>query len=227
MTYSTPGPSRSVMFPADFFDRPAYRRLARKWPLALAWWMRLVLVAREALFKGQLLVGGQPLSLEDLVEVDPAGIDPDFLAALVAEGWLVGDDDALAIARWSEWYRPPSRMPEAEAERSKTRRDAAKSDSTEERPEADRSPTVADRSPTVADRRRPHPAEPSLQPSAEPVRSDPKPSSSSNPGTKPTTREKPKAVLNGSAVSPLPGLNSEALARVEQVYQAATNPRGP
>ena len=107
MTYSTPGPSRSVMFPADFFDRPAYRRLARKWPLALAWWMRLVLVAREALFKGQLLVGGQPLSLEDLVEVDPAGIDPDFLAALVAEGWLIREGDTLSIRRWSDWCRLP------------------------------------------------------------------------------------------------------------------------
>lgn len=159
--YNTPAPSRSVMFPADFFDRPAYRRLCRKWPLALAWWMRLVLVAREALFKGQLLVGGQPLSLEDLAEVDPAGIDPDFLAALVKEGWLTGDGDALAIARWSDWYRPPSRMPEAEAARSKARRQAVR----EEEPE----PTVGQ---PEADRNRPTPTAPNrAEPTTEPTTS--------------------------------------------------------
>lgn len=164
------------MFPADFFDRPAYRRLARQWPQALDWWLRIVLVAREALFKGQLLVGGQPLSLEDLEEVHPAGIPADFIQALVSARWLVGDDDALAIARWEEWYRPPSRMPEAEAARSKFRREAAKSAPAEVRPE----PTGGRPEP---DRNRPAPtapsrAEPTSEPSTEPVqnRTDPDPS---------------------------------------------------
>lgn len=215
--YDAPPVGRAVMFPADLFDRPSYRRLARRWPQTLDWWMRIVLVAREALFRGQLLIGRQPLTLEDLQEVDPAGIPSEFVAALVHEKWIVGDGHALAVNRWQDWYRAPSRMREAEAIRSKRRRDSNCKSATggDRRPTVGRPQrTVKRPSPTVSDR---------TQPDPDP---DPDPSSSSDlSGTlsvvEPRASFGREASLNGYAVSPLPGVDLSAQARAEALYQAS------
>jgi hypothetical protein len=188
--YTAPTPSRSVIFPADFLERPSARRLMRKWGRTVEWWMAIVLVAREALYKGHLLVGGQPLSLEDLQDVGRNPIDPEFIEALVSEGWIYSEGDALVIARWSEWYRPPSRMPEVEAERSKRRREATsgpRPEATADRPQA-----------TVADRTQPNRTGPTRTGPipTEPIRSEP---------TTGPTRTEPASEPSGGDPPPPPG----------------------
>lgn len=155
----SPGQSaqRVVMFPADFFGRPATRRLMKKWPRAVEWWLEIVLVAREALCRGLLLAGGEPLSAADLEDVSRNPMDADFIQALIDEGWLGRDQHfgkpALIIPRWTDWYRAPSKTKEARAQESQQRRDAAK----------ERKATEGERKSTAADG-----TQPNLQPSTEP-----------------------------------------------------------
>ena len=191
MTDYTEAPSsRSILFPADFFNRPLYRRLIRRWPKTTDWWLRIVLVAREALFKGQLLVGGEPLQLEDLQDLDQADPIPmEFISELASAGWIVGDGKTLTISKWSDWYRPPSRRREAEAQRSADRRAQGK------RPQADRTPTVDRPQPTDADRTQPI--------RSDPIRSDPDPIQ-----IRPEPASEPAAAVceaGGAAPAPPPG----------------------
>lgn len=192
----SPPAGRGVMFPADLFERPAYRRMARRWPQALAWWMRLILVAREALWGGQLLVGGQPLTLEDLQECDPAGIDPDFIATLVRERWIVGDGRALRIARWGDWYRAPSRTKEAQATRKRIQRNNLRQMSAG-------GPQVSAGGPQVSANVR---KQPILQPILQPIRSDP--SSSSEPAAGYSAREPENGALPTEAKAVLDRLRA-------------------
>lgn len=188
----SPPAGRGVMFPADLFDRPAYRRMARRWPQALAWWMRLVLVAREALWGGQLLVGGQPLTLEDLQECDPAGIDPEFISTLVRERWIVGDGKALKVARWGDWYRAPSRTKEAQATRKRIQRANLRQMSAG-------GPQVSEACPHLS-------ANVRKQPILQPIRSDP--SSSSDPAAGYSAREPENGALPTEAKAVLDRLRA-------------------
>ncbi len=158
-------PSRIVMTPCDILGRPWVGRLTVQWERAVEWLLQIVFVAREALQGGRLVIGGSPLGPADFPYLPHRHPVPEeFILACVREGFLVEDADGLRVARFAEdWYRPPSKLPDAEAQRSRLRRSTASDrTATAERPQADRTTTeerpqatAGDRSMTAGDRIRP------------------------------------------------------------------------
>lgn len=128
-----------VMFPVDFFRRAPVLRMIQRWPRAVEWWYSMVSIAREA------QAGGKIGSRADLEVLHRTEIAEDFLQHVIELEWLKEIDGVLHLAKPSDWYRPPSKLPEAEARRSADRR----RNSTADQPQTDRNST-ANRPPVTA-----------------------------------------------------------------------------
>lgn len=167
-----------VMFPVDFFRRPVVLKMINRWERSIEWLFFLVSMAREAQAGGKLVLDGQPVSVEDLSLLHRTSLAPEFIEYIISIGWFTQENGILRLAKPTDWYRPKSKEPEAEAERSADRRAAEKAAAdeqrmlteslsglhltagrpqgdrraTEDQPQDDRTETADDRSSTARDR---------------------------------------------------------------------------
>lgn len=167
-----------VMFPVDFFRRPVVLKMINRWERSIEWLFFLVSMAREAQAGGKLILDGQPVSVEDLSLLHRTSLAPEFIEYIISIGWFTQENGILRLAKPTDWYRPKSKEPEAEAERSADRRAAEKAvadeqrmlteslsglhltaerpqgdrRATEDQPQDDRTETADDRSSTARDR---------------------------------------------------------------------------
>lgn len=114
-----------VMFPVDFFRRPAVIRMITKWERAVEWLFFLVAMAREAQAGGKLILDGKAVTPEELEFLHRNPIPVEFIEYIVSTGWFNLENGILRLTKPTDWYRPKSKEPESEAERSAERREHA------------------------------------------------------------------------------------------------------
>lgn len=130
-TQETPVSERFVMCPCPVFGMPGFRKLRRATGAhALEFWLFLVTVAKEANAAGKILAGREPLGAEELADLHPFDGGEEawtvFLASAEKVGWLERVEGVFKLTNPMQWYRPPSKMPEAERARWERRSEAKK-----------------------------------------------------------------------------------------------------
>lgn len=126
---SQPIPFRYHMHPLDLCTRRWHIKIRRHHPQITDWLFHLTTLAQNARAKGRILIGGASAEAEDIALAwNPNASDEEvqewgeILDALVEAEVLTQEEQGWSIARPSDWYRPPSREPHAEAERKKKAR---------------------------------------------------------------------------------------------------------
>lgn len=102
----------------DLAKRPSIGRLSDDYPRAVEWLVDLISVAKEAMKDGRLELGGESLDFEYLATVGRHRMEPGFLERLEQIGFIERDPkkpESWRISRWSDYFRYPSKTPEAQA----------------------------------------------------------------------------------------------------------------
>lgn len=125
-------PFRYHMHPLDLHTRRWHIKIRRKHPQITDWLFHLTALAQNARAKGCILIGGTPADAEDIALAwNPQADDQEVqewaevLDALTDAEVLTRQERGWSITKTSDWYRPPSREPHAEAERKKKARASA------------------------------------------------------------------------------------------------------
>lgn len=118
-----------AMMPHDLFQRRWYVKLRRQIPNLMERWYWIVCLAHNSMSAGRILIGGEPATAEDVAiswdreaTEDSVSDWQQVLDALTEAGVLTADELGWSVTRPSDWYRPPSREPEAEARRKRASR---------------------------------------------------------------------------------------------------------
>lgn len=124
-----PAAFRYHMYPLDLCSRAWHIRIRKHHPQLTDWLFHLTVLAQNARAKGAILIGGHPAEAEDIALAwDHRATEEDIeewesvLVALADAGVVRRCDEGWEIAKPSLWYRPPSREPEAEAQRKRLSR---------------------------------------------------------------------------------------------------------
>jgi len=107
--------SRFIQVPEDIFLRGAFRRLHRRWPEAVTWFLSILVVAKQCQCDERLETGEGPVTIED-VDVIPSlsPIEPEFVQQCCALGVLgVDSDGCLTIPNRKQWIQYPHESKEA------------------------------------------------------------------------------------------------------------------
>lgn len=160
---------RYVMTPMAIFGMPGFRKIRKATIHAKEFWDFVVILAKEANQAGRILAGRERLGAEELADLWHFGEDEKewqkFLDAAVKAGWLDLVDDVYRLANPMQWYRPPSRSPEAERERKRREREAKKADCPQASAEVRNGPHEPNR--TKLNQTELNPTEPSRVPARE------------------------------------------------------------
>ncbi len=94
---------RGFNFPCDFFGREEFLDLYLDFPRTTEWFLRLVVIAREAINGGRIEVGGKPVKRDKMRHHLP-DLDPAWLDLAVNSGLLEEREDAYFIPNSHEWF---------------------------------------------------------------------------------------------------------------------------
>lgn len=101
---------RVFAIPCDLFMRSSYRDTAEYWPQTDSWYLRLCVVAREALNGGRVEAGGKPLTQKDFQKL--FGIEKEWIDCAIENELLVRmDDGCIAIPEGEELYMGKMKTP--------------------------------------------------------------------------------------------------------------------
>lgn len=101
---------RVFAIPCDLFLRSSYRDTAEHWPQTDSWYLRLCVVAREALNGGRVEAGGKPLTQKDLKSL--FGIEKEWIDCAIENELLVRmDDGCITIPDGEELYMGKMKVP--------------------------------------------------------------------------------------------------------------------
>ena len=94
---------RGFTFPSDFFGRVGFIELSEDFPRTCEWFLRLVVIAREAINGGRIEVGGKPIPRDKMRHYLPE-LAPTWIDLAVESGLLELREDAYFIPNSTEWF---------------------------------------------------------------------------------------------------------------------------
>lgn len=112
--------ARFIQVPENLFFRVDLRRLSRKWPLTIQWFLALLIAAKVCRSSARVEANGVPVTVEDLDVIPAWGqIDPEFVRDCCKAGILGIDplDGCIIIENRTQWIKYPSETKWAERKR--------------------------------------------------------------------------------------------------------------
>lgn len=131
---------RFICFPENFFMRVDIRRLHKRWPQTLQWFMAILVAIKRCEADGRLVVNRVPVTINDIDILHCWDtIDPDWVRACCESGLLAIDpvDDCIVVPHRRRYIKYPSETAAAERARKQRSADAKRlrSDFPESNPE--------------------------------------------------------------------------------------------